>query len=139
MKKIATILIALSVALVVAVLVLWDTFADITTLPSEDGPLNLPLDEGRSYVCISSQYEIPDMEIQKYIDGTCWGGNEVPVGSTYITQLKSPNKCNKFRIDANFISGEPYGTRCFTKNEIDGYNLIIRSGIIEMEQGQYND
>lgn len=103
-------------------------------LPLENGALDLSPEGEWSYTCISSQYEIPDIKIQEFLDVQCWGGNEVPKGSTYITHLQPPSQCKKVILKADFISAENYDTRCFTRDEMNSYKFILRSGIIEMER-----
>lgn len=99
----------------------------VTQLAGEDIPFDLKADWVG--VCLSSEYEIPDLAIQKFAARSCWDGAEVPNDTIYITYLLPGGQCSRATAAGHFLEQDWIETRCFKQSEISGDRLVKTNGV----------
>ena len=107
----------------------------------EAGGKNVPLlqfpQDSWEKMCISSQHEIPDLEIRKiYNEVRCWGGEEVRPGYIYLSFFSKMGECMRLRIRGHFFHRGNSETRCFDRDFASTTSLAGRSGIYSLEKFQ---
>ena len=85
-------------------------------------------------VCLSSEYEIPDLAIQKFAGHSCWNGAEVPNDTIYIAYLLQGGECSRTAVVGHFLERDWTETRCFKRAEIAGARLVKTNGVFHFSQ-----
>lgn len=70
-------------------------------------------------LCVSSQYEEPDVTISGVVDlNRCWGTREVPRATIFLTYVYGDASCKREVANGNLLQDGNSETRCFSYEEI---------------------
>jgi hypothetical protein len=92
-------------------------------------------------LCISSQYEIPDIEVERMIGVRCWDGEEVPNKKIFLTYRLVSGRCKGSVISGDFLERDHSETRCYLRSELSGKQFVKTGGIYSIKDsvGGSND
>lgn len=81
------------------------------------------------WFCVSSQYEIPDISLDRTIGIQCWDGNEVPHNKLFITYRLVSGQCKGQVLTGDFLESGLSETRCYARPDVVGKSLVKQDGV----------
>jgi len=102
--------------------------SDIIQLGDE---IAFDIDSEWETVCLTSQYEIPDIALDRVLGVQCWNGSEVPHNSIFVTYSQPGGTCVLQKAQGQFLTDGNSETRCYSRSEVEGSRLVKTNGVFE--------
>lgn len=96
--------------------------------------ITLGIDTEWKTVCLTSQYEIPDITLDRVLGMQCWGGSEVPHNTIFVTYGQPGGTCVLQRAQGQFLADGNSETRCYSRSEVEGSRLVKTNGVFKFEE-----
>ena len=85
-------------------------------------------------VCLTSQYEIPDIALDRVVGMQCWNGGEVPHNTIFVTYVQPNGACVLQRAQGQFLPDGNSETRCYSQSDVEGFHLFKKNGVFQFAE-----
>ncbi|WP_131821811.1 hypothetical protein [Salipiger marinus] len=96
--------------------------------------ITLGIDQEWETVCLTSQYEIPDIALDRVLGMQCWDGLEAPQNTIFVTYSQPGGTCVLQKAQGQFLTDGNSETRCYSRSDVEGSRLVKTNGVFEFEE-----